>query len=237
MKFKNQLFITTGVIVSFLTSCSNEIKPIGKYSLGNPDNTTMYLSEFKEEGIVKIWHNNERETNNLLNAIQRKEDLTGNIWNTLRGMKNIDMQFVNSLAENRQKYYALMSSNDSNKNSIEYFKKIITIQLSFITLSQFSNNNPQLVSNNNFIYMLREFENIEIQINKAFTDFELKSCSAIGEWDTNYGGDIIISNISSDKCKDFTDFNGQYKTCKEPDCIIGIGNYTKNQLLLKPINN
>ena len=48
---------------------------------------------------------------------------------------------------------------------------------------------------------------------------------------------LPLSNITNKNCKMLPDFNGEYKTCKEPNCVIGVGNYSKNELLMKPINN
>jgi hypothetical protein len=237
MKTKSQLLLTLGLLLTLLYSCSSGIKPDGKYSVGTPDNINKYIFEFKDDGIVNISFNNEREFNNVFMGFQRKNDLLGNLWNIVRGNPSLDPQFIKYLTDNRKEVISLMSNNNQNKNSFEQLTKIKNLQIDFNYLFEFSKINPELMSNDNFVQLVNEYKNSENQVNIAFSELASLMCTASGKWDTNYGGDIIISDITNKDCKTLPDFNGEYKTCKEPDCVIGLGNYSKNELLMKPINN
>jgi hypothetical protein len=237
MKTKNQLLLTIALLLTLLSSCSSDIKPNGKYNVGSADNIKKYIFEFKDDGIVNISYNNERELNNVITGFQRKNDLLGNIWSTVRGNPSVDPQFIKFLTDNKKEVSSLMNNNNPNKNSYEQLKKIKNLQIDFNYLFEFAKINPELMSNANFVQLINEYENSDNQVNMAFYEFDKLSCTATGKWDTNYGGDIIISDITNKDCKTLPDFNGEYKTCKEPDCVIGLGNYSKNELLVKPISN
>lgn len=237
MNTKNQLLLTIGLLLTLLSSCSSDIKPYGKYNVGTADNIKKYIFEFKDDGIVNISYDNERELNNVITGFQRKNDLLGNLWNIVRSNPSVDPQFIKFLTDNKKEVSSLMSNINPNKNSYEKLKKIKNLQIDFNYLFEFAKINPELMSNANFVYLVNEFENQENQVNMAFSEFESAMCMATGNWNTNYEGDVIISNIKNENCNTLPDFNGEYKTCKEPDCLIGLGNYFKNELLMKPVSN
>jgi len=234
MKTKNQILLTIGLLITMLFSCSSHIKPNGKYILGTPDNLNKYIFEFNDDGTVNASQNNQREFGNVMLGFQRKNDLLGNLYNTLRGNPSVDPQFIKKLLDNKKEVDLLMI-NKTDKNSLEQLKKIKNLQLEFSYLLEFSKMNPQLMSNNNFVSLVTEYENQQNLVNISFSKFEELTCTASGKWETNYGGDIIISNMKNNNCINLPDFNGEYLTCKEPNCVIGVGNYSKNELILKPL--
>jgi hypothetical protein len=237
MKTKSQLLLTIGLLLTLLYSCSSDIKPDGKYSVGTPDDINKYIFEFNDDGVVNISFNNEREFNNVIMGFQRKNDLLGNLWNTLRRNYSLDSKFIKYLTDDRKEVQSLLGNINRSNSSIEQLNKIGNLQMNLSYLLEFSKNNPELSANDNFVSLVKEFENIENQLNEAFYELEPLMCTATGKWDTNYSGDIIISNVINKDCNTLPDFNGEFKTAKEPDSVIGLGNYTKNELLMKPIDN
>lgn len=71
-------------------SCGSKIKPTGKYSLETSDKKNKYLFEFLEDGVVKISQNHDHEFGNVMSIFQRRNDLIGNLINTLKGNAFVD---------------------------------------------------------------------------------------------------------------------------------------------------
>lgn len=88
-----------------------------------------------------------------------------------------------------------MNKINPNNYTLQELNKIKDVQINFNYLFEFAKINPELMSNNNFVSLVSNYENSENQLNITFSNLELVMCSATGNWDTNHSGDIILTNV------------------------------------------
>ncbi len=234
MKTKNQKLILFFLIITVLFSCGSKIKPNGKYTLESSNKKNKYLFEFLEDGVVKISQNHDHEFGNVMSIFQRRNDLIGNLLNTLKGNAFVDPQGIKFLNDNRNEVISLMNKINPNNYTLQELNKIKDVQINFNYLFEFAKINPELMSNNNFVGLVSNYENSENQLNNTFSNLELVMCYATGNWDTNHSGDIILTNVKNIKSNNLPDFNGEYKAIEDSSSESASMNYSRNEFTLSP---
>lgn len=230
MRRKKQ-FLTTIFIYFMVISCSNEIKPSGKYIVGK-NNQKEYIFDFKENDSVVIMPNNIQKISSLCGAITRKTDLYGNLTNTLIG--NVDPYVVDDI---KNKLLAIRNFNFikekyTEKQLKDYLKLCDKLTVNFNLLST---KYPKLDSIENFWNLEMEIGHAENQILSSRTILENSNCISIGKWDTNSDGDITISNLSETKCDKIIEFNTVFFNTNpnaDPNYITTYSNY---DIIMKPL--
>lgn len=230
MRRKKQILAT--IFIYFLViSCSNEIKPSGKYIVGK-NNQKEYIFDFKGNDSVVIMPNNIQKISSLCSSITRKTDLYGNLTNTLIG--NVDTYVVDDI---KNKLFAIRNFNFNKEKYTEkelkdYLKLCSKLTVNFNSLST---KYPKLDSNENFWNLEMEIGHAENQILSSRTILDKSNCISIGEWDTNSDGDIKISNLSKTNCGEIEEFNIVfYNNNLEADPNI-ITTYSNNDFVIKPL--
>lgn len=230
MKTKKQ-FLAIIFIYFLVISCSNGIKPSGKYMVGRND-SKEYIFEFKEDMSVTITPNNIQKISNLCSSIQRKSDQYGSLINTLKG--NADQSVIEDL---KNKLLTLREFNFNKENYTEtdlkdYLKASNDIIIDF---DLFSTKYPKLDSIDNFWYYEMQIGHTENEILSARTVLENSNCISIGKWDTNSDGDITISNLSETKCDKIMEFNTVFFNNNPKADPKGVTNYSNNDFIMKPL--
>lgn len=227
---KNILAIILSINFLFI-SCSNEIKPSGKYIVGK-NNQKEYIFDFKENDSVVIIPNNIQKISSLCGAITRKTDLYGNLTNTLIG--NVDPYVVDDI---KNKLLAIRNFNFikekyTEKQLKDYLKLCDKLTVNFNLLST---KYPKLDSIENFWNLEMEIGHAENQILSSRTILDNSNCMSIGEWDTNSDGDITISNLSETKCDKILEFNTVFFNTNPKADPKGVTNYSNNDYIMKPL--
>lgn len=230
MRRKKQILAT--IFIYFLViSCSNEIKPSGKYIVGK-NNQKEYIFDFKGNDSVVIMPNNIQKISSLCSSITRKTDLYGNLTNTLIG--NVDPYVVDDI---KNKLFAIRNFNFNKEKYTEeeledYLKLCSKLTVNFNSLST---KYPKLDSIENFWNLEMESGHAENQILSARTILENSNCISIGKWDTNSNGDITISNLSETKCDKIMEFNTVFFNTDPKADPKGVTNYSNNDFIMKPL--
>jgi hypothetical protein len=230
MKTKKNIIAT--IFIYFLViSCSNEIKPSGKYIVGK-NSQKEYIFEFKENDSVVIIPNNIQKISSLCSAVTRKTDLYGNLTNTLIG--HVDQSVVNDI---KNKLLAIRNFNFNKENytTQELNDYLIICNKLIIDFNFLSTKYPVLDSNENFWKLEMECLSAENQILSAKTILEKSNCISIGKWDTNSNGDITISNLTQTKCDKIMEFNTVFFNTNPNADAKGVTNYSNNDFIMKPL--